>query len=105
LQRSISDYNRRITRVPRHAKNSWRLARREVDRVCCFRDAQTVSNGKVMQWHGRRFHLPPRRRRFGFAGAKGQFHQTQEGNVVIYYYHGDTKLKHRESDVSTLPLV
>ena len=60
---------------------------------------------KVMQWQGRRFHLPRQRQPLGFAGAKAQLHQTQEWNVAIYSEDiEDTKLRHRQVDIFTLTL-
>jgi len=92
LQRFIADYNRRFARAPRQTETAWRPAPRDLDRICCFQHARIVSNDNVVQWQGRRFHLPPHRHRFSFAGAKVQLYQNLEGNIAIYY--GDTKLNH-----------
>ena len=92
LQKFIADYNRRFARVPRETECAWRPAPQDLDRICCFQHARIVSNDNVVQWQGRRFRLPPHRRRFSFAVAKVQLYQNLEGNIAIYY--GETKLEH-----------
>ena len=67
----------------------WRPAPRDLDRICCFTHQRVVSNDNVVQWEGRRFQISPQPRRFSFAGAKVQIHQTLDGRVSLYY--GDTK--------------
>ena len=92
LRRFITDYNRRFARTPRETENAWRPAPKDLDRICCFVHERVVSNDNVVQWEGRRFHLPPQPRRFSFAGAKVQLYQTLEGRVSLYY--GETRLEH-----------
>ena len=92
LRRFITDYNRRFARTPRETENAWRPAPTNLDRICCFVHERVVSNDNVVQWQGRRFHLPPQPRRFSFAGAKVQLYQSLEGRVSLYY--GQTRLEH-----------
>jgi hypothetical protein len=84
LVRSSADYDGCFTRMPRQTETCWRHGHRDLDRVWCFQDARIVGSDNVMEWQGRRFHLPPHRHRLNFAGAKAQLHQTQEWNVAIY---------------------
>ncbi len=72
LRRFVADYNRRLARPARDAQTAWRPAPKELDRICCFVHERIVSNDNVVQWEGRRFHIPPQPRRFSFAGAKVQ---------------------------------
>ena len=88
----VADYNRRFARSPRDAARVWRPAPRDLDRICCFTHQRVVSNDNVVQWEGRRFQISPQPRRFSFAGAKVQIHQTLDGRVSLYY--GDTRLEH-----------
>ena len=92
LQHFIADYNRRFARVPRQTETAWRLAPRDLDRICCFQHARIVSNDNVVQWDGHRFQIPPHPRRFSFAGAKVQLYRNLEGEIAIYY--GNTRLIH-----------
>lgn len=92
LQKFIADYNRRFARPARELETAWRPPPQDLDRICCFLHVRIVSNDNVVQWQGRRFHLPPHRRRFSFAGAKVRLYQNLEGHIAIYY--GETKLDH-----------
>jgi transposase len=92
LRGFLPDYNRRFGRAPRERETAWRPAPAELDRICCFHHQRSVSNDNVVQWDGRRFHIPPQPQRFSFAGAKVQLYESLEGKVSIYY--GDTKLHH-----------
>ena len=92
LRRFLPDYNRRFGRAPREVEKAWRPAPQDLDRICCFVHERAVSNDNVVQWDGRRFHIPPQPQRFSFAGAKVQLYESLEGKVAIYY--GDTKLLH-----------
>jgi len=92
LGRFLSDYNRRFGRSPREAETAWRLAPKDLDRICCFVHQRSVSNDNIVQWDGRCFQIPPQPKRFSFAGAKVQIYESLEGTVSIYY--ADTKLHH-----------
>ena len=92
LRRFVADYNRRFARATRDAAKAWRLAPENLDRICCFTHERVVSNDNVVQWDGRRLQISPQPRRFSFAGAKVQIHQTLDGRVSLYY--GDTRLEH-----------
>jgi len=92
LRRFVADYNRRFARLARDAQTAWRPAPQELDRICCFIHERIVSNDNVVQWEGRRFHIPPQPRRFSFAGAKVQLYQNLDGRVTLYY--GDTRVEH-----------
>src|SRR5579862_700993 len=94
LRRFLPDYNRRFARAPRDAEKAWRPAPAELDRICCFRHERSVSNDNVVQWDGRRFHIPPQPQRFSFAGATVQIYESLEGKIAIYYR--DNKLQHTE---------
>src|SRR6267143_3280370 len=48
LVRSSADYDSWFTRMPRQSETCWRHGRRDLDRVCCFRDARIVSSDNVM---------------------------------------------------------
>ena len=90
LCRFLPDYNRRFARAPRDAEKAYRPAPANLDRICCFHHARSVSKDNVVQWEGRRFQIPPQPQRFSFAGAKVQLCESLEGTVSIYY--ADTKL-------------
>ncbi len=92
LRRFVADYNRRLARPARDAQTAWRPAPKELDRICCFVHERIVSNDNVVQWEGRRFHIPPQPRRFSFAGAKVQLYQGLDGCVALFY--GDTPIEH-----------
>jgi hypothetical protein len=92
LRRFVADYNRRFARAPRETETAWRPAPRHLDRICCWVHERVVSNDNVVQWEGRRLHIPPQPRRFSFAGAKVQLYQTLQGRVSLYY--GETRLEH-----------
>jgi transposase len=92
LRSFVADYNRRFARSPRDAAKAWRPAPHDLDRICCFTHQRIVSNDNVVQWEGHRFQISPQPRRFSFAGAKVQIHQTLDGRVSLYY--GDTRLEH-----------
>ena len=94
LRGFLATYNRRFGRAPREAEKAWRPAPAELDRICCFHHERSVSNDNVVQWDGRRFHVPPQPQRFSFAGAKVRIHESLDGNVDIYY--GESKLQHAE---------
>jgi len=94
LRGFLADYNRRFARAPRETEKAWRPAPAELDRICCFHHERSVSNDNVVQWDGRRFHIPPQPQRFSFAGAKVRIHESLEGNVAIYY--GENKLQNTE---------
>jgi len=105
LRRFVADYNRRLARPARDAQAAWRPAPKELDRICCFVHERIVSNDNVVQWEGRRFHIPPQPRRFSFAGAKVQLYQGLDGRVALYY--GDTRIEHTTAqggDIFMLPL-
>lgn len=95
LRQFTADYNRRFARSPRDAAKAWRPAPGDLDRICCFTHERMVSNDNVVQWGGRRFQIAPQPRRFSFAGAKVQIHQTLDGRVSLYY--GDTRLEYTNS--------
>ena len=92
LRHFVADYNRRFARTPRDRAAAWRPAPQDLQRICAFRYERVVSNDNVVQWEGRRFQIPPQRRRFSFAGAKVQLYQTLDGKIALYY--GDTRLQH-----------
>ena len=92
LRRFVADYNRRLARPARDAQTAWRPAPKELDRICCLVHERIVSNDNVVQWEGRRFHIPPQPRRFSFAGAKVQLYQGLDGCVALFY--GDTPIEH-----------
>jgi transposase len=92
LKKFLADYNRRFARSPRHPTEAWRTAPCDLDRICCFTHERMVSNDNVVQWEGRRLQIAPQPRRFSFAGAKIQIHQTLDGRVALYY--GDTRLEY-----------
>jgi transposase len=92
LRRFLPDHNRRFGRAPRETETAWRPAPKNLDHICCFHHERMVSNDNVVQWHGRRFQIPPQPQRFSFAGAKVQLYESLEGKVSIYY--ADTKLHH-----------
>ena len=94
LRRFLPDHNRRFARAPRDAEKAWRPAPENLDRICCFHHQRSVSNDNVVQWDGRRFHIPPHPQRFSFAGAKVQICESLEGKIAIYY--GENKLHHTE---------
>src|SRR5580700_1020709 len=76
LRRFISDYNRRFARSAREAEKAWRPAPENLERICCFTHQRIVSNDNVVQWDGQRLQIHPQPRRFSFAGATVQIHQT-----------------------------
>jgi transposase len=92
LRGFIADYNRRFARAPRDTACAWRPAPDDLQRICCFTHERVVSNDNVVQWEGRRLQIAPQPRRFSFAGAKVQIHQTLDGRVSLYYR--DTRLEH-----------
>jgi transposase len=92
LRKFMADYNRRFAHTPREARKAWRPAPEDLRRICAFRHERVVSNDNVVQWEGRRLHIPPQNRRFNFAGAKVQLYQALDGKVSLYY--GDTRLEH-----------
>ena len=92
LRRFVADYNRRFARATRDAAKAWRPAPANLHRICCFTHERVVSNDNVVQWDGRRLQIAPQPRRFSYAGAKVQIHQTLDGRVSLYY--GDTRLEH-----------
>lgn len=92
LTRFIADYNRRFARRSRETTTAWRPAPDHLDRICCFVHPRVVSNDNVVQWEGRRFHIPPQGRRFSFAGAKIHLYHALDGRIALYY--GETKLQH-----------
>jgi transposase len=92
LRLFMADYNRRFARSPRDAARAWRSAPDDLQRICCFTHQRIVSNDNVVQWQGRRLQIAPQPRRFSFAGAKVQIHQTLDGRVSLYYR--DTRLEH-----------
>ena len=92
LQRFAADYNRRFARPPRQADQAWRPAPVDLDRICCFVHERIVGRDNVVQWEGRRLQIPPQARRFSFAGAKVQLHQSLDGRVALYYQ--DARLEH-----------
>src|SRR5487761_204299 len=98
LRRFLPDYNRRFGRAPRDAKKAWRRAPENLDRICCFHHQRSVSNDNVVQWHRRRFQIPPQPQRFSFAGAKVQLYESLEGKVSIYY--ADTKLRITSGEIT-----
>lgn len=92
LRRFLPDHNRRFGRAPRDAEKAWRAAPEDLDLICCFVHERSVSNDNVVQWDGRRFQIPPQPKRFSFAGAKVQLHESLEGKISVYY--ANTKLHH-----------
>jgi hypothetical protein len=92
LRQFLTDYNRRFARLPRESETAWRAAPENLERICCFVHERIVSNDNVVQWEGRRFHIPQQARRFSFAGAKVQIYQALDGRVSLYY--GNTRLQH-----------
>lgn len=94
LQRFLPAYNRRFARPARECEKAWRPAPADLDRICCFVHERVVSNDNVVQWEGRRFHIPPQPHRFSFAGARVQLYENLEGRITLYY--GNTKLQHAE---------
>lgn len=91
LRRFLPDHNRRFGRAPRETQTAWRPAPPNLDHICCFHHQRLVSNDNVVQWDGRRFHIPPQPQRFSFAGAKVQLYESLEGKVSIYY--ADSRLR------------
>jgi len=83
LRQFITDYNRRFARQPRQSHPAWRPAPENLERICCFMHERIVSNDNVVQWEGRRFHIPQQARRFSFAGAKVQIYQALDGRVSL----------------------
>jgi transposase len=94
LRRFLPGYNRRFARPARQTETAWRPAPADLDRICCFVHQRIVSHDNVVQWEGRRFHIPPQPHRFSFAGARVQLYQNLEGRITLYY--GNTKLQHAE---------
>src|SRR5580700_6053355 len=94
LRRFLPDYNRRFGRAPRETEKAWRMAPKDLSRICCFVHERIVSNDNVVQWDGRRFQIPPQPKRFSFAGAKVQLCESLRGTIEIY--HGDSKLHHAD---------
>jgi transposase len=92
LRLFMADYNRRFARTPRTAEKAWRPAPDDLQRICCFTHQRVVSNDNVVQWDGHRLQIAPQPRRFSFAGAKVQIHQTLDGRVSLYYR--DTRLEY-----------
>jgi len=92
LRRFLADYNRRFARTPRQTAKAWRPAPADLQRICCFTQERIVSNDNVVQWNGQRLQIRPQPRRYSFAGAKVQLHQTLDGRVSLYY--GDTRLEY-----------
>jgi hypothetical protein len=85
LRRFLPDYNRRFGRAPRETEKAWRVAPKDLSRICCFVHERIVSNDNVVQWDGRRFQIPPEPKRFSFAGAKVQLCESLRGRIDIYY--------------------
>lgn len=92
LARFLADYNRRFARRPREVELAWRPAPQKLDRICCFTHERIVSNDNVVQWQGQLLQIHSQPRRYSFAGAKVQIHQTLDGRVALFY--GDTRLEH-----------
>jgi len=93
LRRFVADYNRRFARSPRETEKAWRPAPPNLERICCFTHERVVSNDNVVQWDGLRLQIHPQPRRYSFAGAKVQVHQSLDGRIALYY--GNTRLQHR----------